>query len=701
MHVLLIDNYDSFTYNLYQLLAEVNDTPPQVMTNDDMEAWARLDPNAIDAIVVSPGPGRPERPADFGLSRWAVTQEEIPLLGVCLGYQGMCHAAGAEVVHAPEPRHGRVSLVEHTGDDLFRGIPETFSVVRYHSLIVDRFPEHLRVIAKTDDGLPMAVRNLDRPHWGVQFHPESICTEHGRTLMANFLELAREHGLGRNRDVQGSAFAGTGGVYRLSAELLPGFPDTEETYLRLFAGQPGEFWLDSSYVAEGLSRYSIMGAASGPHGEVLTYDLPQRTLTVFHPASGQQERHQVSIFDYLGSSLRERRIRDAGLPFEFNLGYVGYLGYELKAEAGGDAVHRSDTPDASFSFSDRALVFDHVERRCWALALATAETEDKARWWIAGMRAEVDQLHGAGGHGRSSPSPGAVQTHPELRHSFDEYAKRIMACLDAIRDGESYEICLTNMMSVQADVDPLSTYRTLRSFNPAPYAAYLNFGDFAVLSSSPERFLTIDRDGVVESKPIKGTRPRSDEPDEDTRLRDSLRFAEKDRAENLMIVDLVRNDLGRTAVTGSVHVPKIFDVESYRTVHQLVSTVRSKLSPASSPIDCIRAAFPGGSMTGAPKKRTMQIIDDLEGGARGVYSGSLGYLSLNGSVDMSIVIRTMVVQPGKVTLGVGGAIVAQSDVEEEIEETRVKARALIAALNHELSTPARGRFPMSTSDVAG
>ncbi len=697
MRVLLIDNHDSFTYNLYQLLAEVDGVAPQVITNDDMAAWRRLDLDAIDAIVVSPGPGRPERVADFGLSRLAVMRQEIPLLGVCLGYQGMSHAAGAEIVHAPEPRHGRISRIEHAGDDLFRGIPERFSVVRYHSLIVDQVPSRLRVIARTENGLPMAIRHLNQPHWGVQFHPESICTEHGRTLLANFLDLAREHNdRSRPRRV---VPAGPSPVFRLLVEQLSGFPDAEQAYLRFFASQSGEFWLDSSHVVAGLSRYSIMGSAAGPHGEVLTYDLAQRTVTVRHPASGREDRHNRSIFDHLDMMLRERRIQDAGLPFEFNLGYVGYLGYELKAEAGGDSAHRAETPDAAFSFSDRALVFDHETRMCWALALAEPDTEDAAQQWIADIRQGLEPLTPAAG--RAHPVFGAMEISLEPRHSSEEYAERILRCLEAIRDGEAYEICLTNMLSVRADIDPLRAYRTLRAVNPAPYAAYLNFGGVAVLSSSPERFLTIDRKGWVESKPIKGTRPRGADPDEDKRLRDSLRLAEKDQAENLMIVDLVRNDLGRTAVTGSVHVPKIFDVESYQTVHQLVSTVRARLSPDSSPVECVRAAFPGGSMTGAPKKRTMEIIDALEGGARGVYSGSLGYLSLNGSVDLSIVIRTMVARPGKVTLGVGGAIVAQSDVQDEIEETRVKAKALLAALHHELGAADRGEPPLApAADVA-
>jgi para-aminobenzoate synthetase len=676
MRTILVDNYDSFTYNLYDLIAKVNGEPPVVVRND--VRWSDVPIEEFDSVVISPGPGRPERPRDFGVSARAIVDSGLPVLGVCLGHQGICHLVGGAVEHAPQPMHGRISKVHHTGADVFAGLPNPFSVVRYHSLAATELPDVLEAIAWTEDGVVMGVRHREAPIWGVQFHPESISTEYGRELLSNFRDLATKHG--RRGAVEPAA------PYQVHVTTVPGMPDAESAYRELFAGSGPSFWLDSSLVTEGLSRFSFMGDASGPLAEYLTYRVSDGAVTV--STRRGLERIEQRFFDYLEEQLSKRAVAvPEGLPFELNLGYVGYLGYELKAETGGAAVHHAATPDAALVFADRMLAIDHVERTSYLLALATPETSDRARSWLAETAERLADLPSAesprnpdGGRKLVGMTDPAVSDAAIPRHSRSGYLARIEECLREITDGESYEICLTNAVTADVRIDPLKTYAHLRRLSPVPYGALLDFPDVTVLSASPERFLTVGVDGTVESKPIKGTRPRGATPEEDRALHDDLLGNEKDNAELLMIVDLIRNDLSRVCEVGSVHVPKLCEVETYAPVHQLVSTIRGRLRDRHSAVSCVQAAFPGGSMTGAPKIRTMEIIDRLEDGPRGVYSGSLGWFSLAGAIDLNIIIRTLVASDDQVSFGVGGAIVALSDPEDEYEETVVKSRAMVSAL---------------------
>ena len=676
MRTILVDNYDSFTYNLYDLIAKVNGKPPVVVRND--VRWSDIPIEEFDSVVISPGPGRPERPRDFGVSARAIYDSGLPVLGVCLGHQGISHLFGGSVGHAPQPMHGRISNVHHTGTDIFAGLPTPFSAVRYHSLTATELPEVLEAIAWTEDGVVMGVRHREAPIWGVQFHPESISTEYGRELLSNFLDLATKHG--RWGAMQRVA------PYQVHVAPVLGLPDAAMAYRELFAGKPYSFWLDSSLVSEGLSRFSFMGDGTGPLAEYITYRVADGAVIVSDRAGCQ--RVEQLFFDYLEEQLGRRAIAvPEGLPFEFNLGYVGYLGYELKAETGGEAAHCADTPDAALVFADRMLAIDHLEGACYLLALSTPDTENEARSWLAETAERLADLPSwepprkpTNGRKLIDMTDSSVSDAVIPRHTRSAYLARIEDCLREINEGESYEICLTNTATTRVQIDPLKTYTHLRRLSPVPYGALLDFPDVTVLSASPERFLTVRVDGTVESKPIKGTRPRGATAEEDRALRDDLFSNEKDNAELLMIVDLIRNDLSRVCAVGSVHVPKLCEIETYAPVHQLVSTVRGKLREKHSAVSCVRAAFPGGSMTGAPKIRTMEIIDRLENGPRGVYSGSLGWFSLSGAMDLNIVIRTLVASGDQVSFGVGGAIVALSDPEDEYEETVVKSRAMITAL---------------------
>ncbi len=718
--ILIVDNYDSFTFNLFQMLAALCPIEPVVVPNDCDQ---RLDIGDFDRVVLSPGPGTPERAGDFGICRGFLQQAQIPVLGVCLGHQGIGVEFGAKVVRAPSPMHGRKSRIRHGGDPLFAGIPDWFEAVRYHSLMLQwPLPSCLQAIAWTDDELIMGVRHRARPFWGIQFHPESICTEHGARLLANFCQLGQASSTSsvslassaspaspalsasiaavsaRERPRRLSARpasqprallrqAEQAGALTVAFRELPTLYSPESAFVQLFSDKPGSFWLDSSLVVDGLSRFSFIGAPDGPLSHEVRYDVGQRLVRV---VSGESETVVAgSIFDYLSAALAASAADGDGLPFDFCGGYVGYLGYELKGDTGGARCHQSPHDDARLFFIDRFIGFDHVANKTYLVVVHDRQTRVAQLRWLDDMASALDAL--------SAPAPptlGSSSAPITVQMARDRagYLRDIAQCQAAIAAGETYEVCLTNQMTVEHAVSPLALYRVLRARNPAPYAAFLNLGDCAVVCSSPERFLRIDRDGWAESRPIKGTAPRSADPAQDRRLAEALAASEKDNAENLMIVDLVRNDLGRTCEIGTVHVPKLAQVESYATLHQLVSTVRGRVRADRGAIAAVRAAFPGGSMTGAPKIRTMALIDQLEARARGIYSGSIGYLSLNQAVDLNIVIRTALVTDERITLGVGGAVVALSDPVQEYQEMLLKARAPLYALSelvHGQVSPAR------------
>lgn len=692
VRTLLIDNYDSFTYNLFHYLAEVNGREPEVVVNDDPR-WNLRYLAGFDNVVLSPGPGSPTRAADFGICQQVLEEGLLPILGVCLGHQGLAALYGARVHRAPEPYHGRVSPVLHTGTDLFEGLPSPFRAVRYHSLAVDRLPSELEATAWTPDGVLMGVRHRERPLWGVQFHPESIGGEQGHQLLDNFRRLTRQRGSGRlvpPAAAPGEAGPRPSAVQRPADEAPPRRLrvltrstktrwEDELVFDRIFREGEHAYWLDSSRPDAGRARFSLMGDAGGPLARIARADVTSGTVTVRSATS--TEVVTSAFFEWLDRDLASIRTETPELPFDFALGWVGYLGYELKTECGGRPAHRSREPDAVMVFSDRALVLDHATGTTHLLALADEGAEEQARSWL---EETAGQLAGLTGRGASHPPRPEPLDALRMRHDRATYLDLIDICQEEIAAGETYEVCLTNMIEADGAPDPWQGYRFLRRHSPAPFGALLRFGDLSVLSTSPERFLRVDRHGVAESRPIKGTRPRGATPGEDEALAAELLTSEKDRAENLMIVDLVRNDLGRCAEIGSVEAGDVFRVETYARAHQLVSTVRATLRADCSAVAVTRAAFPPGSMTGCPKVRTMEIIDRLEQGPRGVYSGAIGYFSLTGAADLSVVIRTAVITPGRLRYGVGGAIIALSDAAEEFEETAVKAAPLLAMAGLEL-----------------
>ncbi len=435
-------------------------------------------------------------------------------------------------------------------------------------------------------------------------------------------------------------------------------------YLPLF---PGGVLLDSAREQGGLGRWSMLVP---PGGRRLTVSKSESTT--------KKEAPWSRLRDFGAPRLPVERLA-AELPFV--AGAVGWIGYEagwtLEALP---PPPRDDLglPLMDWRWSDVVVLQDHQTDRAYVSAVGWGDTD-----FEADARAQASLSRWA--QPLSDPPPALVPWPAQpaaISADFDRdgYAALVRAAQEEILAGNIFQVCLTHRLRRPWSGDPFALYAHLRALNPAPFAAFFPTDRGALLSSSPERFLSLDRGQIAESRPIKGTRPRAEDPLQDATYLEALRNSNKDRAENVMIVDLVRNDLGRVAIPGTVQVPQLQTVESYATVHQLVSTVRAQLPPDLDAVDLLQATFPGGSMTGAPKIEAMKIAARLEPRVRGVYSGALGYWDCTGAMDLSMVIRSILLHDGTAHVGVGGGVVFDSDPVAEYQETLDKAAALLRAL---------------------
>ena len=390
----------------------------------------------------------------------------------------------------------------------------------------------------------------------------------------------------------------------------------------------------------------------------------------------------------------------AELP-PFRGGWAGLFGYHLGRAFDRQPRPRTDefaAPDLALGIYDWVISFDHEAGRAWIVSTGVVDEDpfpnDRLNRAGLRLRSVLDALSEPADRrpgcppGRPLPTSGLARQYPlpgfpGVTSNFDRrgYEAAVARAVEYTHAGDCFQVNLSQRLLAPLREHPLDLYGRLRSLNPAPFGAYFDLGDFRVLSASPERFLRVSDTGQVETRPIKGTRPRGRTPAEDAALAAELAASPKDRAENVMIVDLLRNDLGRVCEFGSVRVPRLCEVESFRYVHHLVSEVRGKLRPGLGPLDLLAAAFPGGSVTGAPKVRAMEVIAELEPTARGPYCGSLGWIGFDGAMDANILIRTFTAGRGWVQFPVGGGVVADSDPAREYEETLHKAAGLLRALD--------------------
>ncbi|KAF7320474.1 hypothetical protein MKEN_00832300 [Mycena kentingensis (nom. inval.)] len=622
-NLLIIDSYDSFTYNLASLCKQAIPGCSIFIVKNDTLTIDRLLPylSNFHAIVVGPGPGSPENDTDIGVIKYLWDLNGIPILGVCLGLQSLGLANGAKVKRLEVVKHGQIYSVQHCGRDLFQGVGSV-EAVRYHSLHIALQGAQLEELAWTDDEngrVVMAVRHQSKPLWAVQYHPESVCTRGGG------LEVIQN------------------------------------------------FW--------SLGRYSIIGSLM-PTSLRIVYYVPDDYVVVIRGQCTEQVKLKTDIWSWMAELMDANRVETVHPDIPFAGGLVGSLSYELGVrELGVGLLHREERsyPDVNMVFVERSVVLDSLTGQVYVQSLLENDP------WVADTVQALENI--------STHYPkfnGSIETLGVTAQLPDktQYISRINAAKEYISAGDSYELCLTARTTItvpKPDVISGSPswrrYKSLRSKNPAPYSAFLRLHPTVLLSSSPERFLSTSQppNPVFQLRPIKGTVRKA--PGITRAVAEELLAGSvKEVAENLMIVDLIRHDL-HAVVGEDVQVKQFCTVEEYETVWQLVSVIEGRLDRESAQAgdpdsqvgwDMLRRCLPPGSMTGAPKKRSVELLQTLEDGERNLYSGVFAASKLNDDSGTESGMETW-------HIGAGGAITALSDVEAEWDEMLAKLQSAIGA----------------------
>ncbi|MEK9657335.1 MAG: anthranilate synthase component I family protein [bacterium] len=443
------------------------------------------------------------------------------------------------------------------------------------------------------------------------------------------------------------------------------------------------FWLDNpSNDQDQCGEWSYLGCPEGPHAKVLTYWQAKKQLQI--QQGGQESTETVTtIFSYLKTQQHIKEV--TGIPSPFKGGYIGYFGYELRGDNLPSSHYESEFPDAYLFYCDRFIAINHRTQKTYLICRDLSDQQQRALTWIEETLEQINlsSKPTRKANNKAEKTRLANNIEDKMRIKKDTYLDYIQQCQEWIKDGQAYQLCLCNQLSIpNIHQDLREVYATLRQNNPSPYSACFKTKELTILSLSPECFLRVSATGRVTTKPIKGTIARKVDPKEDEKQQKTLQNNPKERAENTMIVDLLRNDLAKVSQAGSVTVDAYLSIESYATVHQLVSTVSSQLAAGKDIYDLLKATFPGGSMTGAPKARAIALLEELEQGPRGPYSGCLGWMSDDGASHLSIVIRSIIANKNCLKIGVGGGITHQSIPEMEWEELKIKAQCLYQAITN-------------------
>lgn len=644
-------------------------------------------------MVISPGPGKPQEYEEMTSVIWSL-EPPVPTLGICMGYQTLCLYMGANIERLPaQPCHGHVSRVKTTGSGLFQDIAE-MDAMRYHSLVATDIPSgKLQVCAwlDEDEKTAMAVSATCKPFYGVLFHPESVFSSHGEQLIQNFYELADLHNAERIKQ----SIAPTWAEIDVRPKPLYTHPASEERNISavrttaIELSSKADIDIIKTYLchkkkdyvllesAKANERWSIIGLYGGPQSQILRYFKDTCTLEVTTPSLWKSTRTLNQDFwsycaEYMGKL--DYYIGVNQIPFWG--GFIGAIGYAMGSSAMGEYSSSKD-PSAAVLFADRSIVFDQVDNVVYIQSL---NQNDEA--WLDEMKFN---LANAVEKAKTISTSGHVDytckvDYPD-RAAYVEHFNRVQEHLQA---GDSYEICLTTLTSVQLDPDNIEDkyilFRRLREHNPAPFASLVNLKDVCVISASPERFMSCSEDHCS-FQPMKGTLAKQKHTFEEA---SRILQNPKDLAELRIICDLIRNDLHQVAnPISSVKVTVPVKVEEFKTVFQLISKVEGDIVPPFGGWDALLHSLPPGSMTGAPKPRTLEIINALEAEPRGLYSGVVGYWGVNNTHDWSVVIRSAISLPsypvGMWKVGAGGAITVLSNVDDEWAEMVTKLESVLPA----------------------
>lgn len=597
----------------------------------------------------------------------------LPVLAIGASYQQLAAFYGHTETISAKPVYGQPVVHHHTGRELFVGLAQHVELISYHAWRLYRLDSQRFTIHATDgDDAVLAFSVNGTNHWGLHGDPAALQSPAGHTVIQNFLALGSyatasvEHNTAKPRKPR---------RYEVFTRTFHGELDTGATFATLQHDSSAAFWLDSASADRGQGNITVLGTNVGELTQTIRWDVTTNELDVLEGTSRQHLT--ADVFDYLEEHLWES---SAVLDFDgYTGGWVGYLGYEAKQATvpGHQNRWEATTPDAYWIQPQAFLRYDHGDRSTTLVSYhdpALLDTLQAALVFGSDIEGETLERSDIAGQWRLCAA---------------EYVDRVGRIQELLQAGTAAGICLTDTFNMQAaGLDGLALYRRLRTKNPAPYAGYLRFNTFGddleVLSASPEKYLSIDPTGTVESKPIKGTVARSADPKQDAAIAQRMAADAKIQSENLMITDLLRDDLASVTVPTTVQVPKLMAVETFATVHQLVTTVTGQLLADTSAVKALKAVFPGGSMTGAPKHVSLEILDALEAGPRGIYSGAMGWIGHRNTAELNVVIRTIVINDGQLSIGAGGAVVVDSDPVAEEQEKHLKARALMDSIAEQL-----------------